>query len=150
MNRVSMNPISEFFHSDSSHVEDHFEDFKVKHNKKYENDLVHKQRLTAFRHNLRYIDSINRKNLSHKLAINHLADRTDDELSVLRGKQKTTNTPNNGLPFDKSQFPNDPLPSSWDWRIQGAVTPVKDQGVCGSCWSFGTTGAIEGAYFVKV
>nr|CAD7196992.1 unnamed protein product [Timema douglasi] len=95
--------------------------------------------------------SIDAFNVRYTLGINHLADRTDLEIRALRGKQYTAEKHyNGGLPFPYNTSEElDKLPAYIDWRLFGAVTPVKDQSVCGSCWSYGTTGAIEGAYFLK-
>lgn len=146
----SFNPMQEFIHNYQGHVDAAFNRFKNAFKKNYAHDLEYAQRRENFKHNLRYIHSMNRANLGFQLDVNHLADRTDAEMKVLRGKQYTKHGYNGGLPFPHDvETEMSDVPESFDWRLYGAVTPVKDQSVCGSCWSFGTTGVVEGAFYMK-
>ncbi|XP_011178576.1 digestive cysteine proteinase 1 isoform X2 [Zeugodacus cucurbitae] len=147
---ATFNPMQEFVHpAKDEHVEHSFNHFKNKHGIKYKTEQEHEYRKNIYRQNLRFIHSKNRARLSYTLAANHLADKTEEELRARRGF-KSSGVYNTGkaFPYNVEKL-KDELPDQYDWRLYGAVTPVKDQSVCGSCWSFGTIGHIEGAYFLK-
>uniref|UniRef100_A0ACB8FR39 Uncharacterized protein n=1 Tax=Sphaerodactylus townsendi TaxID=933632 RepID=A0ACB8FR39_9SAUR len=149
--QIMANPMQEFVGTTgeiSRHHDHLFQCYKEKFRKTYKTEKDMEHRKHNFIHNMRYIHSKNRANLSYKLAVNHLADRTAEELVVLRGRLKTRG-PSNRWSFPSKGYDNLSLPDSLDWRLSGAVTPVKDQAVCGSCWSFAATGTLEGALFLK-
>ncbi|XP_077446243.1 digestive cysteine proteinase 1 isoform X1 [Stigmatopora argus] len=143
------NPMKDLIHTSSSgHSQRIFGHFKEKYQRRYSGQKEHEEREHAFLHNLRYVHSKNRAGLSFKMALNSLSDRTASELAAMRGS-KRSKTPNRGRPFPSQMYKGVKVPESLDWRLYGAVTPVKDQAICGSCWSFATTGALEGALFLK-
>ncbi len=97
-----------------------------------------------------HIETHNAKNASYTLGHNLFSHLSYDEWRVAMrlGLASPTSTRVRGVhpaPEDGTAS----LPKSVDWVKKGAVTPVKNQGSCGSCWSFSTTGALEGAYFNK-
>eukprot|EP01088_Endostelium_zonatum_P000002 TRINITY_DN0_c0_g1_i2.p1 TRINITY_DN0_c0_g1~~TRINITY_DN0_c0_g1_i2.p1 ORF type:complete len:343 (+),score=72.82 TRINITY_DN0_c0_g1_i2:60-1088(+) len=123
-----------------------FKEFAHKHQKVYGSNEI-KYRLAAFKSNLKRIDELNARNTSAQFGITKFADVTEWEFKTLYlgTKVPTTATQAPVAPlYSKEQI--SALPSSYDWRTKGAVTPVKNQGQCGSCWSFSTTGNVEGQW----
>lgn len=144
----TMNPMKEFIDNEKQHIHQAFDHFEKRHEKKYRDVEDRENRKDIFMQNMRFITSKNRNHLSYTLASNHLTDFTDSERARLRGRLTSTGY-NGGQQFSYSTYELNSTPRSLDWRLYGAVTPVKDQASCGSCWSFGTVGTLEGTHFLQ-
>lgn len=154
---VIQNPIHEYVVQPHryDHIDHHFEKFSSQYEKRYIDQKMERSKWFNFMHNFRFINGKNRELKEYKLEVNKFADNNLKELSYLRGRRPSKGY-NGGLDYAQhhhllrgSSGEQKPLPETYDWAVYGAVTPVKDQAVCGSCWSFGTSGSVEGAYFVK-
>ncbi|KAE9611727.1 hypothetical protein Lal_00011537 [Lupinus albus] len=132
-----------------THLMNMYEAWLLKHGKFY-NALGEKERrFEIFKDNVRFVDQHNMAtNPTYKLGLNKFADLTNEEYrNMYLGTRKRSSegllsgTKKSGRYAFKD---GEELPHSVDWRKKGAVSPVKDQGQCGSCWAFSTVAAVEG------
>jgi len=120
--------------------------FKTHYGKVYNGINEESVRFGNFKSNVDIIRATNARNLSFSLGVNEFADLTQDEFAATYAGLKPAALWT-GLPrLGTHEYNGAPLASSVDWTTQGVVTPVKNQGQCGSCWAFSTSGALEGAW----
>jgi C1A family cysteine protease len=125
-----------------------FAHFQNRFNKKYENMDELQTRFQIFRHNLREIIIHNLDQTQNfTMGVNQFTDLTPDEFKNQWVGGLKTEVGSYGCKTFTSGASG--APASVDWINKGAVTSVKDQGQCGSCWTFSATGAIEGAWAIS-
>jgi len=105
-------------------------------------------RWQTWKSNALFIEQFNKQgNHTFTVAMNKFGDLTTKEFSKLyKGLKSVAPKPKMHNEIVVAS-PN--LPASVDWRTKGAVTGIKNQGQCGSCWSFSTTGSTEGAHVLQ-
>ncbi|KAL8098040.1 cysteine proteinase COT44-like [Apium graveolens] len=126
-----------------------------KHCKTYNSnglEIEKAKRFEIFKENLKFIDEHNLGNRSYRVGLNQFADLSNEEyrsmyLGTRTDAKRRFVKSQNGVfsnRYDVRNGDDGMLPESVDWRQRGAVTPVKNQGSCGSCWAFSTVAAVEG------
>jgi len=124
--------------------ENAFASFLKEHSKVYEGDEV-QYRFSVFKSTMDTIQEHNSGNHTWTMGINQFSDLTPEEFERIHlGYIHRPNSQKNYADLSGIEAAND-----IDWTTKGAVTPIKDQAQCGSCWAFSTTGSTESANFLS-
>merc|ERR1712241_473640 len=118
-----------------------FSQYEAVEGKHYNGDEA-KFRMRLFRRSVKSVAEINSQDLGWEAGLNLFSDMTEAEKNQYLGVNMSLSyTPGEPLPLT-----NEPLTSGIDWRQKNGVTAVKNQGSCGSCWTFGAVGSLEGVH----
>jgi hypothetical protein len=127
-------------------IQDLYTQWKRVYGKTYSSVEEDTVKFQTFQNNYLFIINYNNnKSNTATMGLNEYADLTTAEFSALKGCLSANNKERD---LNIVPLPTANLPASVDWRTQNAVTPVKNQQQCGSCWAFSTTGALEGIYAI--
>ena len=122
-----------------------FTDFSIKFSKQYATDAEFVRRFKIYRDNASYIRIFNLQSLDWTLGLNEFSDLTSEEfVSMHLTYDASRKEINEEISFHNGLG----LPATVDWLTYGAVTGIKNEGSCGACWAFSTTGAVEGAWMI--
>ena len=125
--------------------ENEFKNYISVHSKSYESESEFENRFRIFRDNMAFIRKQNSQKSTITLGPNKFTDLTPAEF---KSKYLSPKNAFDTEPASEEAELNLELPAQVDWRTKGAVTPIKDQGQCGSCWAFSATGGIESAWII--
>jgi len=122
-----------------------FTAFMHKYGKTYAHDEF-QHRYKVFKTNVDFINSFDAQSRGFTVAMNHMGDLTNEEYKrAFLGLKVPAGYVHVGRKSANTTAP----PASFDWRTKGAVTPIKNQEQCGSCWAFSTTGSTEGCHQIS-